>query len=70
MGYVSLPDNDPPEPATAHHCGGRSDVAGGTGSYFDPVTIATASDELGVCDIVYLTLLLTKYGRYEEGCPR
>ena len=41
----------------------------GTGTYADPVTIATAPGELNVCEIVYLPLL-TKYGRYEDDCEQ
>lgn len=41
----------------------------GSGTYDDPVTIATAPGELNVCEIVYLPLL-TKYGRYEDDCAQ
>jgi hypothetical protein len=41
----------------------------GSGTYNDPVTIATAPGELNVCEIVYLPLL-TKYGRYEDDCAQ
>lgn len=41
----------------------------GSGTYNDPVTIATAPGELNVCEIVYLPLL-AKYGRYEDDCAQ
>jgi hypothetical protein len=41
----------------------------GSGTYNNPVTIATAPGELKVCEIVYLPLL-TKYGRYEDDCAQ
>ncbi|KAJ6133669.1 hypothetical protein N7471_008884 [Penicillium samsonianum] len=67
--FYGYPDNDPPGPGTAHNCGGRNYVAGGSGTYNDPVTIATAPGELNVCEIVYLPLL-AKYGRYEDNCAQ
>ncbi|KAJ5612060.1 hypothetical protein N7510_005254 [Penicillium lagena] len=53
--FYGYPDNSPPGP--------------GSGTYDDPVTIATAPGELNVCEIVYLPLL-TKYGRYEDDCAQ
>lgn len=44
-------------------------MAGGTGTYADPITIATAPGELNNCEIVYLPLL-TKYGRVEDTCEQ
>lgn len=41
----------------------------GTGTYDDPVTIATAPGELNQCEIVYLPFL-TKYGRVEDYCAQ
>lgn len=41
----------------------------GSGTYNDPLTIATAPGELNVCEIVYLPLL-AKYGRYEDDCAQ
>ncbi|KAL6894881.1 hypothetical protein GGI43DRAFT_134683 [Trichoderma evansii] len=67
--FYGYPDNSPPGPGTAHNCGGRNFKAGGTGTYADPITIATAPGELNVCEIVYLPLL-TKYGRYEDDCEQ
>ncbi len=67
--FYGYPDNSPPGPGTAHNCGGRNFVAGGTGTYSDPVTFATAPGEFNVCEIIYLPLL-TKYGRYEDDCAQ
>jgi hypothetical protein len=67
--FYGYPDNSPPGPVTAHNCAGRDYVAGGSGSYDDPVTIATAPGELNKCEIVYLPLL-TKYGRHEDDCEQ
>lgn len=41
----------------------------GSGTYDDPVTIATAPGELNKCEIVYLPFL-TKYGRVEDYCAQ
>jgi hypothetical protein len=52
--FYGYPDNDPPGPATAHNCGGRNYKAGGTGTFSDPVTMATAPGEFNVCETVSL----------------
>ncbi|KAJ5398340.1 hypothetical protein N7509_006453 [Penicillium cosmopolitanum] len=67
--FYGFPDNSPPGSGTAYNCGGRNYIAGGSGTYDDPVTIATAPGELDVCEIVYLPLL-TKYGRREDDCAQ
>ncbi|CAM1508696.1 Fc.00g055440.m01.CDS01 [Cosmosporella sp. VM-42] len=67
--FYGYPDNDPPGPATAYNCGGRNYKAGGSGTYSDPLTIATAPGELNACEIVYLPLL-TKYARVEDSCAQ
>lgn len=41
----------------------------GSGTYSDPVTIATAPGELNQCEIIYIPLL-TKYGRVEDSCAQ
>ena len=50
--FYGYPDNDPPESATAYNCGGRNFVAGGTGTYADPLTMASAQGEFNECEIV------------------
>ncbi|RFU34247.1 hypothetical protein B7463_g2088, partial [Scytalidium lignicola] len=67
--FYGYPDNSPPGPATAYNCGGRNGVAGGTGTYDDPVTFATAPGEFNQCEIIYIPLL-TKYGRFEDICEQ
>ncbi|KAM0523842.1 hypothetical protein ACHAPE_001094 [Trichoderma viride] len=67
--FYGWPDNSPPGPGTAYDCGGRNYVAGGSGTYDDPITIATAESELSVCEIVYIPLL-KKYGRHEDDCTQ
>jgi hypothetical protein len=49
---VKYPDNDPPGPATAYDCG-RGYKAGGTGTYADPLTFASAPGEFTQCEIIY-----------------
>ncbi|UKZ78804.1 hypothetical protein TrVFT333_006549 [Trichoderma virens FT-333] len=68
--FYGYPDNSPPVPAlltTVVVVTSRLVVS--TGTYADPITIATAPGELNVCEIVYLPLL-TKYGRYEDDCAQ
>ena len=38
--FYGWPDNDPPSATTAWGCLGRGTIAGGTGTYDDPVTFA------------------------------
>lgn len=47
--FYGAPDNDPPGPATAYNCGGRNYIAGGTGTYANPLTFATAPGEYNEC---------------------
>lgn len=65
--FYGWPDNDPPSAQVAHNCGGRNYVAGGSGTYADPLTFATAPGEFSPCEIVYFPLL-KKYIRYEDDC--
>lgn len=67
--FYGYPDNSPPGASVAHDCGGRDYLAGGTGTYADPVTFATAPGEYSVCEILYLPLL-KKYVRYEDDCEQ
>ena len=67
MGYMHLtfygyPDNNPPSADTAYSCGGRNNIAGGTGTYVDPVTFASAEGEFNECETVYIPYL-EKYAR-------
>ncbi|KAH8649854.1 hypothetical protein BX600DRAFT_517088 [Xylariales sp. PMI_506] len=51
----------------AYNCGGRNYVAGGTGTYDDPLTFASSPDEYTVCEIIY-SPYLKKYLRMEDEC--
>lgn len=67
--FFGWPDNSPPGAGIAWTKCGHS-VAGGTGSYDDPITFATATDgDFAVCDIVYLPYV-KKYARYEDDCEQ
>lgn len=61
--------DDPPGASTSYNCGGRNYVAGGTGTYDDPVTMATAQGEFKRCEILYVPYL-HKYVRYEDFCQQ
>lgn len=52
--FYGFPDNDPPSAQTAYNCGGRKNIAGGTGTYSDPLTMASARGEFSQCEIVYV----------------
>jgi hypothetical protein len=67
--FYGAPDNDPPGAGTAYNCGGRNFVAGGTGTYADPLTFASAAGEYSSCEIVYFPYL-KKYLRYEDFCQQ
>lgn len=65
--FYGYPDNDPPGANIAYSCGSRGYKAGGTGTYADPLTMASAAGEYTQCEIVYLPYL-EKYLRYEDYC--
>ena len=67
--FYGWPDNDPPSAQTAYNCGGRNFVAGGTGTYSDPLTMASAPGEYSQCEIVYVPYL-KKYARLEDYCAQ
>ncbi|RAH41747.1 uncharacterized protein BO95DRAFT_372394 [Aspergillus brunneoviolaceus CBS 621.78] len=66
--FYGYPDNDPPSADIAYDCG-RGYTAGGTGTYSDPLTFASASGEFEQCEIIYLPYL-KKYLRYEDECAQ
>ncbi|KAK5994293.1 hypothetical protein PT974_04765 [Cladobotryum mycophilum] len=66
--FYGWPDNDPAGAGIAYDCG-RGYKAGGSGTYSDPITLATAPGELNKCEIVYLPFL-TKYARFEDTCAQ
>ncbi|KAI5921876.1 hypothetical protein F4810DRAFT_676303 [Camillea tinctor] len=70
MTFYGSPDNDPPGSTnTAHDCGGRGYHAGGSGTYDDPLTFASSTDEYSVCELVY-SPYLQKYLRMEDDCAQ
>lgn len=66
--FYGYPDNSPPGAAIAYTQCGRSE-AGGTGTYDDPVTFASAEGEFNVCDVIYAPYL-KKYLRFEDECDQ
>ncbi|KAL8790955.1 MAG: hypothetical protein Q9195_006100 [Heterodermia aff. obscurata] len=67
--FFGYPDNSPPGAGIAFTTCGHS-LAGGTGSYSDPITFATAPDgDFRVCEVVYLPHV-RKYARYEDDCEQ
>jgi hypothetical protein len=67
--FYGFPDNDPPGAGTAYNCGGRNYIAGGTGTFSDPVTFASAPGEFAQCEIIY-DPYLQKYLRMEDTCAQ
>ena len=67
--FYGWPDNDPPSAQTAYNCGNRNFVAGGSGTYADPLTFASAPGEYSQCEIVYVPYL-KKYARLEDYCAQ
>ncbi|KAJ4396870.1 hypothetical protein N0V93_001092 [Gnomoniopsis smithogilvyi] len=67
--FYGGPDNDPPwNDATAYSCDpARGFHAGGTGSYDDPLSFATADGEYDECEIVY-SPYVKKYLRRDDFC--
>ncbi|KAL8677364.1 MAG: hypothetical protein Q9186_006199 [Xanthomendoza sp. 1 TL-2023] len=67
--FFGYPDNDPPGAGIAYPQCGRS-LAGGTGTYDDPISFATAANgDFTPCDIVYLPWV-KKYARFEDSCAK
>ena len=58
-------DNSPPGPGIAHPC--LHSVAGGTGTYEDPITFATDVSELGWCHMIYVPYR-KRYFIHEDEC--
>ncbi|MCJ1455909.1 hypothetical protein MMC28_006266 [Mycoblastus sanguinarius] len=72
--FYGWPDNSPPGADNAFDCGrGKGPdgepIAGGTGTYTDPISFATATDNTNLpqCGMVYLPWL-HKYFRNEDDC--
>lgn len=69
MTFYGFPDNDPPGAATAFNCGGRNFLAGGDGSFGNPLTFASDPSEYSPCEVVYSSYL-KKYLRMEDSCAQ
>jgi hypothetical protein len=68
--YVTFyggPDNDPPGSSDISYPNGRHAAAGGTGTYTDPITLATDPRELPPGTVVY-DAQLQKYFVMEDEC--
>ncbi|EME85999.1 uncharacterized protein MYCFIDRAFT_39450 [Pseudocercospora fijiensis CIRAD86] len=66
--FYGYPDNDPPSAQIAYDCG-RGYTAGGSGTYDDPRTMATAPGEFAKCEIVW-DPYTEKYLRFEDTCAQ
>lgn len=66
--FYGYPDNSPPGADIAYTQCGRS-AAGGTGTYDDPLTFASAEGEFQICDVIYAPYL-KKYLRFEDECDQ
>lgn len=66
--FYGYPDNDPPGADIAYDCG-RGFKAGGTGTFNDPLTFASAEGEFSRCEVIY-DPYLKKYLRYEDFCAQ
>jgi hypothetical protein len=69
MTHFGWPDNSPPGAGIAYQCKHRPFKAGGTGTYDNPITIATAKGELEVCGIYYVPKY-HKYMIFEDDCEQ
>lgn len=72
--FYGWPDNSPPGADNAFDCGRGNGpdgepIAGGTGTYNDPISFATATDNnnFAKCGIIYVPSL-RKYFRNEDDC--
>ncbi|PYH41011.1 uncharacterized protein BP01DRAFT_408577 [Aspergillus saccharolyticus JOP 1030-1] len=64
--FYGYPDNDPPGADIAYNCG-RGTSAGGTGTWDDPLTFATAPGEFAPCEVIYAPYI-QKYLIHEDYC--
>lgn len=65
--FYGFPDNSPPGAATAYNCLGRGYIAGGDGSYDNPLTFASAPGEYKRCEVVY-SPYVKKYLIFQDTC--
>jgi hypothetical protein len=64
---TSTSTNSNPSSTPSSICGPRGEIAGGTGTYDDPLTMASAGEWFCHLEVVYLPYL-QKYLRYEDYC--
>ncbi|GEL25612.1 hypothetical protein PSU4_45660 [Pseudonocardia sulfidoxydans NBRC 16205] len=67
--FYSAYDNDPPGSRAIAHPNARHPQAGGTGTYADPLTLASDTREIAVGTIVYVPLV-KKYFVMEDDCAQ
>ncbi|HVA04351.1 MAG TPA: Ig domain-containing protein [Acidimicrobiales bacterium] len=65
MTLYGWADNSPPGPVIAHPC--LHNVAGGVGTFSNPVTFATDVSELGWCQVIYVPYM-KRYFIHEDEC--
>lgn len=65
--FYSAYDNDPPGSRAIAHPNARHSQAGGTGTYADPLTLASDTREIAVGTLVYVPLV-KKYFVMEDDC--
>ncbi|AEA22834.1 hypothetical protein ACFQ34_03795 [Pseudonocardia benzenivorans] len=65
--YYSAYDNDPPGSRAIAHPNARHSQAGGTGTYADPLTLASDPREIAVGTLVYVPTV-QKYFVMEDDC--
>ncbi|KAF2103611.1 hypothetical protein NA57DRAFT_53126 [Rhizodiscina lignyota] len=66
--FYGWPDNDPASAQTAYDCG-RNYTAGGSGTFDDPLTFASAPGEFDPCEVIYSPYVM-KYLRMEDTCAQ
>jgi hypothetical protein len=67
MTFYGWPDNSPPGNKVAIRCEDRNNIASGTGTYADPLTMAAEEGRFADCEIIY-SPYLKKYLRLEDTC--
>jgi hypothetical protein len=67
--FYSAYDNDPPGSRAIAHPNARHSQAGGTGTYADPLTLASDTREIALGTIVYVPFV-KKYFVMEDDCAQ
>lgn len=66
--FFGFPDNQTPGPIIAFNCG-RGLVAGGVGTFDDPLTFASAPGLFSPCEVIF-DPFLRKFLRFEDICAQ